>query len=467
MTPTPHRLSLQFIGGAGTVTGSKTLLKFNGQKILIDCGLFQGIKRLREQNWSDFPEAEEITDVILTHAHLDHCGYLPRLFKQGFKGQIHCTPITARLTEIVLMDSAKIQEEDAARANRKNYSKHSPARPLYTTEDVKGCLSLFHTHEYEQWMVVGPDLRFNFISNGHIPGSAMVEIHAAHKTLLFSGDLGRSKPLIMAKPKAPPACDLMVLESTYGDRLHDTEEPLQQMETMIHRAFDRGGQVLIPSFAVERSQEIIYLLLKLMLDSRIPRVKVYLDSPMAAAVTRVLHDYYSFLRDPEMNAVMQQQLEIVADYRASQSVVSMSGPKVVIAGSGMITGGRILHHLEAHISDKRTMVILPGFQAIGTRGHQLAAGMEEIKFFGHFHKVKAEICQLMGLSAHADREEILAWIHSGPQLPGRIILNHGEPEASDSLRVKLEHELQIPVDVAQADMLLTLDFAQTSDADSI
>lgn len=453
-----NQLSLKFLGGAGTVTGSKTLVNFNNQKILVDCGLFQGVKSLRKQNWADFDEASEISDVILTHAHLDHCGYLPKLVKQGFTGAIHCTPVTARLAEIILLDSAKIQEEDAEQANRKHYSKHNPAKPLYTSKDVHKCLQQFQPHEYGEWMVAGPDLRFQFIANGHIPGSGMVELHAGEKVIIFSGDLGRLKPLIMPKPKNLPPCELLILESTYGDRLHSTLDPFEQLGDAINKAHRRKGQVLIPSFAVERSQEIIYLLLKLMHERKIPKQKIYLDSPMAAAVTEVLIGFYDFLRDPELHHILMNQLEVVSDHRASRTIVNMMEPKIVIAGSGMITGGRILHHLEAHISDPKTMVILPGFQALGTRGHSLANSTTEVKFFGKYHAVKAEIIQLGGLSAHADREEIVEWLKMAEQLPGRIVLNHGEPHASDSLRVKLEHEFGLPVRVASANMEMVLDF---------
>lgn len=452
-----NQLSLRFFGGAGTVTGSKTLVTFNGQRILIDCGLFQGVKALRNQNWEKLPYASEITDVVLTHAHLDHCGYLPSLVKQGFNGAIHCTPITARLAEIILMDSAKIQEEDAEEANRGHYSKHKPALPLYDTEDVKKCLRLFVTHEFGEWMVPGPNLRFVFHVNGHIPGSGMVELHAGEKILVFSGDVGRLKPLIMSKPKRLPACDLLVLESTYGDRLHSVLSPDDQMESIINKAIKKQGQILIPSFAVERSQEMIFLLISLMHEKRIPRLKIYLDSPMAAAVTEVLIDYYQFLKDPELRQVLMTQLEVITDHRASRTIVGMKEPKIVIAGSGMITGGRILHHLDAHISNPSTTVILPGFQAAGTRGYSLANGATEIKFFGNYHPVKAEIVQMEGLSAHADREELVEWVKKAEKLPGRIILNHGEPSASDSLRVKLEHELSVPVTIAARDMEVILD----------
>tara|TARA_B100001245_G_scaffold236541_1_gene228177 strand:- start:1525 stop:2901 length:1377 start_codon:yes stop_codon:yes gene_type:complete len=453
-----NQLSLRFLGGAGTVTGSKTLLNFNGQKILVDCGMFQGLKSLRQQNWAGLEDAEEITDVILTHAHLDHCGYLPRLVRQGFKGTIHCTPITARLAEIILLDSAKIQEEDAAEANRKQYSKHKPAQALYNTKDVYKCLQQFQTHAFGEWMVPGPDLRFQFISNGHIPGSGMVELHAGEKVVVFSGDLGRMHPLIMPKPQKMPPCDLLILESTYGDRLHSVLSPFDQLEEAINRANQRKGQVLIPSFAVERSQEIIYLLLKLMSEKRIARQKIYLDSPMVAAVTEVLRDFYHFLREPELREILTSQFEVISDHRASRTIVSMAEPKIVIAGSGMITGGRILHHLEAHISDPKTLVILPGFQAPGTRGHSLTHHASEVKFFGKYHAVRAEIVQLRGLSAHADREEMVEWLKKADKLPGRIVLNHGEPHSSDCLRVKLEHEFHIPVRVASANMELVLDF---------
>lgn len=453
-----NSLSLTFLGAAGTVTGSKTLLVYNDTKIMVDCGLFQGIKSLRKQNWDSLDSAIEVSDIILTHAHLDHCGYLPRLVKQGFNGAIHCTPITAKLVRIILLDSAKIQEEDAERANRKHYSKHSPAEPLYKVEDVYKTLELIVTHEYNDWMVPGPDLRFSFIQNGHIPGSAMVEIHAGEKRIVFSGDLGRSKPLIMPKPKSLPETDILILESTYGDRLHGTISAFDQIADAVNLGHKNKGQILIPSFAVERAQEIIYILLCLLRDKKIPPLRIYLDSPMAAEVTQVLLNFYDFLRDPELRDIMDRHLEIISDYRASQSIVTMDECKIVIAGSGMITGGRILHHLEAHISKPSTVVILPGFQAMGTRGRDLANHVPEIKFFGKYYKVKATITQLNSLSAHADRDELLDWVKHTPKLPSRIILNHGEECSAHSLKVKLEHELKIPVLVATANMQFAMDF---------
>ena len=453
-----NHLSITFLGAAGTVTGSKTLIGYNGYQVLLDCGLFQGVKSLRKENWKNFDEAPDIKDVIITHAHLDHCGYLPRMVKQGFHGVVHCTPVTAHLMKIILLDSAKIQEEDAERANRYHYTRHKPAQPLYSAEDVYKTLKLIQTHEFGEWMVPGPDLRFTFIPNGHIPGSAMVEIHGGEKRLVFSGDLGRLKPLIMQKPKTLPASDLLVLESTYGDRLHSTDSPFEQIMDAVNLGFNQKGQILIPSFAVERTQEILYVLICLIRDKKIPPLRIYLDSPMATAVTEVLMNYYDFLKDPELRSILDKHLEVVSDYRASQGVVAMKECKIVVAGSGMVTGGRILHHMEAHISNPSTVVILPGFQAAGTRGSDLANGVPEVKFFGKYYPVKARVFQLSSLSAHADRNELLEWVKNTPELPDRIILNHGEETASNSLKVKLEHELGIPVTTAMPNMQLILDY---------
>ena len=437
-----NKLSLKFIGGAGTVTGSKTLLRYNDYRLLVDCGMFQGIKALRKKNWEDLEDAHLVDDVLLTHAHLDHCGSLPRLIKQGFEGKIHCTEITARIAEIILYDSAKIQMEDAERANKYHYSKHNPAKPLYDDKDVALCMKRFVVHKPGEWIVPYADLRYRFLENGHIPGSCMIEIHAGSKSFVFSGDLGRLDPLIMRKPEQLPACDYLILESTYGDRLHDPVPSDDFLADLVNRGVGRNAQILMPSFAVERSQEVIYLLVKLMHEGKIPRVKVYLDSPMAAKVTEVLEDYYEFMKDPELIAILSQQLEVVSDYRASKLVVEMKGPKIVIAGSGMITGGRILHHLAAHIHNPDTLVILPGFQAPGTRGEALLKGAPEIKFFGDYYKVKAEVAQMQSLSAHADRSELVQWVSEGERLPQRIFLNHGDEAAADSLRVKLENDLR-------------------------
>lgn len=442
-------VTIKFLGGAGTVTGSKTIVQCGDERVLIDCGMFQGIKDLRKRNWEEFPDLDQLDAVVLTHAHLDHCGLVPRLVRQGFRGPVYCTPITARLVRIIWQDSAKIQMEDAEKANQEGYSRHKPAQPLYDTHDVEKSLPLLRKVDFKKpFTTEKAGLTLEFISNGHIPGSAMVYCQTSRYRLVFSGDLGRSKPLIMAQPEPLPACDLLVLESTYGDRTHPEESPFDQMEYLIKEALAEKGQILIPSFALERAQEIMYILLRLMRDKRLPLLKMYLDSPMAASVTAELMDYFPFLRDPEFRAIREKSIQVVSDHQASRAVVAMPGPKVVIAGSGMITGGRILHHMEAHLSKKSTMVILPGYQAPGTRGYSLARGEKEIKFFGKYHRVNARIERIDGLSAHADRQELVDWVKNGASLPGRVILNHGEPHAVNSLRVKLEHELGIPVQAA-------------------
>lgn len=464
---TYQKLSLQFLGGAGTVTGSKTLLRFNSFGLLIDCGLFQGLKSLRRQNWDDLTQIDQINEVLLTHAHLDHCGYLPRMVKQGFEGPIHCTAITARLAEIILLDSAKIQMEDAERANSNHYTRHHPAEALYDDKDVYRCLKQFVIHEPEEWVVIAPDFRFQFIGNGHIPGSCMAEVHTGSRRFVFSGDVGRLNPLIMDPPERLPACDFLILESTYGNRLHDETPPEDTLAELINDGYKSRGQILMPSFAVERAQEIIYLLIKLMIEDRIPKLKIYLDSPMAAKVTEVLDSYYDFMSDPAFRQMLNRQLEVVSDYRASRTVVDMPGPKIVIAGSGMITGGRILHHLAAHISDPKTLVILPGFQAPGTRGETILNGSRAVKFFGEYHPVKARIAQMNSLSAHADQSELLQWVQDAEALPGRIYLNHGEATASDQLRIIMEDSLEIPVSVAQQGMEVILDYDQKDEVNTL
>lgn len=448
---------IQFLGAAGTVTGSKSLVSHGEYQLMVDCGLFQGLKNLRQQNWQSLPiNHQRLRAVLLTHAHLDHCGYLPRLVKEGFKGPIYCTAITAQIARIILLDSAKIQVEDARRANAGGYSVHHPAQPLYTPAEAENCLALFHPLEEGRWLELQAGLRFRFRGNGHIPGSAMIEMELEQRRLIFSGDVGRLEPLILQRPEALGPADLLVLESTYGNRLHSQEPVEEQLARAIQSALAKKGQILIPSFAVERSQEIIYLLLRLMQKGAIPRLPIYLDSPMAAAVTRVLSDYYPFFKDPDLKSLLQSQLEIISDYRASQAIVAMKETKIVIAGSGMITGGRILHHLEAHISKPTTTVILPGYQSPGTRGHHLQKGATEIKFFGHYHPVRAQVLTLQGLSAHADRDELLQWISEAESLPKRIILNHGEAEAADSLRLAISDRFGIPCQVAQERGVLDL-----------
>lgn len=446
MTP-----SLQFLGAAGTVTGSKTIIEYGGKRILVDCGLFQGLKDLRLQNREKFlVDPETIETLLLTHAHLDHCGYIPLLVKKGFHGDIHCTEPTEDLTEIILKDSAKIQEEEAERANTHGYSKHSPAKPLYDLKDVAKCKPLFVTHNYHEWVILDEFAKFQFRNAGHILGSAMVELRIEDKTFLFTGDLGRTKPLLLAPPEHPKSADVLVIESTYGDRLHDEKDAREELHDVIMETVHKGGILMIPTFAVERAQELLYLLSRLKRDGRLPGIPVYLDSPMGVSATEVMMKspgWHSLSKEEvgEMDSVVR----LITDANTSRSVVADTRPKIVLAGSGMITGGRIIHYLNRYLDEERNTVLLAGFQAAGTRGRALEEGATELKFFGQYHPVKAEIRKITSLSAHADQGEIMDWLKHFEKAPEQVFINHGEPHASDALRVKIEHELGWNVQVVQ------------------
>lgn len=446
------KASLTFFGAAGTVTGSKTLFEYSGKKILIDCGLFQGLKNLRLQNWDDFPiKASSIDAIILTHAHLDHCGYLPKLVREGFHGPIHCTPPTADLTKIILEDSAKIQEEEADRANRYGYTSHDEAKPLYTLDNVKDTLPLLVKHEFSEWVLLDNDLKFQLHNAGHILGSAVVELVFGERTIVFSGDLGTYKPLLLNPPKHLKRADFVVIESTYGDRLHPKKEAIEELKEAVLKADGKNGILIIPTFAVERAQEIIYLLTLLQSQDAIPDLPIFLDSPMGANATEV------FLNHPGWHTLGEKRCKemcnniiIVKDIQQSKSVLNSDSPKIVLAGSGMISGGRVLHYLAKHISNPETTVLLAGFQAEGTRGRQLQEGVHEIKFFGQWHSVKAEIIQTASLSAHADQNDILKWLGQFDKTTKKIFINHGEPMASHSLKLKVQDVLEIECQIAES-----------------
>lgn len=452
------KTTLRFLGAAGTVTGSKTLLEHGEKRILIDCGLFQGLKDLRLKNRAPFPvQPGSIETVLLTHAHLDHCGYLPLLVKNGFSGEIHCTVPTKGLAGIILKDSGKIQEEEAERANRHGYTKHQPAEPLYTVKDVEECLPFFATHQYHEWVILDEFSKFQFRNAGHILGSAMVELRVEGKTILFTGDLGRQHPILLAPPETVPQADVLILESTYGNRLHSDNNAKEELAEIIRETFEKKGILLIPTFAVERAQEILYLLSELKAEDRLPGIPVYLDSPMGVSVTELMMDLpgWQDLSKEEIAAI-EKVVYLVTDVKTSKMVVADTRPKIVLAGSGMITGGRILHYLDKYISDERNTVLLVGFQAAGTRGRSLEEGAEEVKFFGQYHRIKAEIRKITSLSAHADRSEIMAWLKKFEKAPRQVFINHGEPHASDALRVKIQHELGWNCQVAQPDQFYTV-----------
>jgi len=442
-------IKLQFLGGAGTVTGSKTLLEYKGMKYLVDCGLFQGLKELRQLNWAPFPiEPASIEAIVLTHAHLDHCGYLPLLVKNGFKGKIHCTSPTKDLATIILMDSAKIQEEDAERANKHHYSKHPEAKPLYKIEDVSKTIQLFEEHELLEWVILDPEVSFQFLNAGHILGSAFADIRVGDKKFLFSGDIGRMKPMLLYPPKKVTEADYVILESTYGDRNHQETDLKVELLKVIDETYEDRGILMIPSFAVERTQEIIYLLYQLMDEEMMPPMPIYLDSPMGIDSTNVYDKYQEWqnISNYELNR-MYDDVKYVRTYEESKALVADKQPKIIIAGSGMIEGGRILHYLNNHLENKKNTLLFVGYQGEGTRGRAIMEGTTEIKFFGEYRKVNCKVRMLPSLSAHADQQEMISWLKNFEKAPQTIFLNHGEPHQSDSLRVKIEHELKWDVEI--------------------
>ncbi len=450
---------ITFLGGAGTVTGSKILIEVGNKRVLVDCGLFQGLKELRLMNWAEFPvDPKSIDAIILTHAHLDHCGYIPLLVKKGFKGNIHCTHPTADLTEIILKDSAKIQEEDADRANSHHDTKHDKAQPLYTVQDVFATLPLFVGHNLGEWVIVNEYLKFEFLNSGHILGGAFVNMILNGKKIVFSGDIGRLDPMLLYPPKVLKEADYIVLESTYGDRNHEVEDVKSELMDVVNDAFQRGGILMIPTFAVERTQEIIYLLHQLKEEGRLPKMQIFLDSPMGINASNV------YARFPEWQRIgmdkiseMFQDVIFINDVEQSKAMVADKRPKIILAGSGMIEGGRILHYLNTHIDNPQDTLLFVGYQGEGTRGRAIKEGTKEIKFFGEFRKVKCNIRSIDSLSAHADRNEMVTWLKHFKQAPKAIFLNHGEPHQSDALRVKIEHDLKWKVIIPKLQESFLLD----------
>lgn len=435
---------ITFLGGAGTVTGSKILIEVGNKRVLVDCGLFQGLKELRLMNRADFPiDPESIDAIILTHAHLDHCGYIPLLVKKGFKGTIHCTYPTAELTEIILKDSAKIQEEDAERANSHHYSKHDKAEPLYTVQDVFASLPLFEGHALSEWVIVNEYIKFEFLNSGHILGGAFVNMIINGRKVVFSGDIGRLDPMLLYPPKVMKEADYIVLESTYGDRNHEIENVKEELLDVVNDAHLRGGILMIPTFAVERTQEIIYLLHHLNQEGKLPKMPIYLDSPMGINASNVYGRYPDWQRIAEYElSQMFQDVIFINDVEQSKAMVADKRPKIILAGSGMIEGGRILHYLNTHIDNPQDTLLFVGYQGEGTRGRAIREGATEIKFFGEFRRVRCNIRSIDSLSAHADRNEMITWLKHFRDAPKAIFLNHGEPHQSDALRVKIEHDLK-------------------------
>ncbi|WP_212526030.1 MBL fold metallo-hydrolase [Actibacterium sp. MT2.3-13A] len=441
-------VDISFLGASGTVTGSRYLLEAEGKRILVDCGLFQGYKTLRQRNWKPFPvDPASIDAVVLTHAHLDHSGYLPRLVRHGFTGRIHCTGATRDLCEILLLDSAYLNEQDAERANRYGYTKHKPALPLYDRDDAKASLSQLVAWDFETRFEAAHGVGARFRRAGHILGAASVQLTLGGRVVVFSGDIGRFDSPTMPDPRPFETADALVIESTYGDRSHGGKDVEDDLAEAITETTERGGTVLVPSFAVGRAHSLLFHLMRLKRAGRIPDLPVFLDSPMAINAADI---YCAHLQDHKLTAAECRALCAVATYTRSadesRALNTDPMPKIIISASGMATGGRVLHHLKRYLPDPRNMILFAGFQAGGTRGATLVAGGDRVKIHGAYHEVRAEVRNLRQLSAHADRDELLRWLGGFRSAPGRIFVTHGEPESSDAFRKTIEEEYGWPAE---------------------
>lgn len=436
-------MRLQFLGATGTVTGSKYLIEHRGRRLLVDCGLFQGYKELRLRNWSGLPvEPRSIDAVVLTHAHIDHSGYLPLLARMGFRGKVLCSPATFDLCRILLPDSGYLQEEEAEYANRHKLSKHQPALPLYTREDAVRCLDLFSPVAAGRDPEVLPGLHLELARSGHMVGSTFVRLQGGQQSILFSGDIGRPHDPVLKPPASMRGADYLVVESTYGDRPHPEHHGFEQLAAVIKRTAERGGVVVIPAFAVGRAQTLLYGIHRLKAAGEIPDIPVYLNSPMAANAMEVYMHHQEELRlsAAECRAIAASA-RIVGSPEESERLNSRHGPMIIIAASGMATGGRVVHHIKAFAPHHRNAIVLAGYQAGGTRGATIASGARSVRIHGQEIPIRAEVVQLDDLSAHADAAEILQWMRGFKQVPRRTFITHGEPAAADAMRQHIEREL--------------------------
>lgn len=436
------RPSLRFLGAAGTVTGSRYLVRAGTRRILVDCGLFQGYKTLRDRNRKPFPARPSAIDtVLLTHAHLDHSGYLPALIRAGYAGQVICTEATAELCGLILPDSGHLQEEEARYAARKGFSKHRHPIPLYTLKDAKRALERFKTVDFDRRIDLGDGIAATFIPAGHLLGAAQIRLEIGDTVVHFTGDLGHDPDPLMRPPVPFAGADVLVCESTYGNRSHPDVDPEAELAPILKRTFARGGTVLIPSFAVGRAQGLMYHIARLMSRGEVPHVPVYLNSPMAINATEIYHRYHEEHHISWEDCVAMFRIaKRVNTVEESKELNTRHGPMIIVSASGMLTGGRILHHLVSFGGDRRNTIVLSGFQAGGTRGAALVDGARTLRMFGRDVPIEAEVAQLQSFSGHADADEILRWMAAGPE-PRMTYLTHGEPTASDTLRQRVAHEL--------------------------
>lgn len=437
-------MKIQFLGGAGTVTGSKYLVTAARSRALVDCGLFQGLKQLRLRNWAPLPfQPGDLSAVVLTHAHLDHSGCLPLLVKGGFRGRIYCTAATLELCRLLLPDSGRLQEEDAGYANRRGFSRHHPALPLYTEEDAKHCLRYLHAVDYDQKFEVGADLHAHLEPAGHILGAAFMVMSDGRRTVTFSGDLGRPHDPVMKPPRAREQTDYLVVESTYGNKVHARTDPGEELAAAVMRTIGRGGIVVVPSFAVGRAQSLLYHIHRLKADGRIPAsLPVYLNSPMATDVTSLYERFPGDHRlTREQCRAMSRTVTFVNTVEQSRHVNTLHHPMIIVAASGMATGGRVIHHLRAFAPEPRNLILFSGYQAAGTRGAAMLDGAAAVRIHGQDVPVRAEVAALSTLSAHADSAEILQWLGNFRNPPRQTFITHGEPVPADALRQSIERKL--------------------------
>lgn len=444
-------MRLHFLGGTGTVTGSKYLLDHGGKQLLVDCGLFQGLKQLRLRNWDALPlHASQVDAVLLTHAHIDHSGFVPRLVSGGFKGPVYCTAATRELCELLLPDCGRLQEEEADYANRHGQTRHKPALPLYTEEEARRALERFEVLSVDEEHSIWPGWRWRLRRAGHILGAASVRVAWDGGSVLFSGDLGRDDDILMRPPQPPDDADVVLVESTYGDRSHRAGDVMAELAAVINRTAARGGVVVIPAFAVGRAQTLLHCVQELKRAGRIPAMPLYLNSPMAADATRIYQRHAEEHRlTPEQCAALYREVKVVQTVEQSKALNQLKFPSIIVSASGMATGGRVLHHLEAYAPDPRNTVLFTGFQAAGTRGASMVGGATAVKIHGQYVPVRAEVVQLDLLSAHADSAQLLDWLARLRRPPRQVFVVHGEAEAADTLRRSIGERFDWPARVPE------------------